>query len=341
MSLEGAMLGGYFLEESDFKKLIVQVVQENRQELLLKIGLIIEAIANKQVKIAYQEWDNIQSEIFKNPKTKMLAILNFTSSEKQSWNFMDEIETLDDKGKISITKVSTEMKQVYCSEILAKHLSKLFATVEKEEMSYDEVCYVFNRKKQEAKLEFLNAIKYGDQKYIYHPAIYGNIRGKYFNGKIADAYLNHIGKTHWSDFSSFLASGNPATIEKLKDKDVKLEENAHGGMYSFVDLLLDSLNHVAWYTGGDLIVTGPNQEVIANIQLKTSYGEGDYIGNIATKTLLKDLLVVQESIVSNSESIADDFYNMLKTSAVPEQMGTAVAESVYQLAADVLLKKII
>lgn len=335
MSQEGAMLGGYFLDESDFKSLIVDVVKQNRSQLINKIDLILEAIANKQVKIAYQEWDKIQTEIFLNPSTKMLAILNFTNKEKQSWNFMDEIETLDDKGKISITKVSSDMKQVYCSDILAQHLSKLFTTVEKEEMSYEEVCYVFDRKKQEAKLEFLNAIKYGDKRYVYHPAIYGNIKGKYFNGKIADAYLNHIGKTHWGDFSTFLHTGNPSSLEHLRQSNVKSEENSTG-IYNFVNLLLDSLNHVAWYTGGDLIVTGPSGEVIANIQLKTSYGEGDYIGNIATKTLLKDLLKVRESIISNSETMAQDFFDMLKTSAVPEKIGTTAAESIYDLAKEAL-----
>lgn len=329
MSREGAMLGGYFLQESDFKKLITEVIAENKEDIIARIQSILGHIGNNDIKLAYHEWDLFQTEVFKNPTTQLLAILNFRSKEKQTWEFMDEEATLSKSGNMSMTRVDEKMKQVYSSDILAEHLSGLFSTVGREEMTLDEINHAFNDQKVNAKKTFLNDIKYGDKKYIYKPAIYGNIRDTYYRGKIADAYLQHVGKTHWDDFSKFLDSGNTSSIEHFRKTSVKKEEDKYG-KFAFVDMLIESNNATAWYTGGDLIVTGKDGRVIANIQLKTSWGSGENIGNIAKESLKKALLKLEGDLLSGSENTANDFYETLKTSTATEGLGTAAIDAIYK-----------
>lgn len=329
MSREGAMLGGYFLQESDFKKLITEVIAENKEDIISRIQSILGHIGNNDIRLAYHEWDLFQTEVFKNPTTQLLAILNFRSREKQTWEFMDEEATLSKSGNMSMTRVDEKMKQVYSSDILAEHLSGLFLTVGREEMTLDEINHAFNDQKVNAKKTFLNDIKYGDKKYIYKPAIYGNIRDTYYRGKVADAYLQHVGKTHWDDFSKFLDSGNTSSIEHFRKTSVKKEEDKYG-KFAFVDMLIESNNATAWYTGGDLIVTGKDGRVIANIQLKTSWGSGENIGNIAKESLKKALLKLEGDLLSGSESTANDFYETLKTSTATEGLGTAAIDAIYK-----------
>lgn len=331
MSREGAMLGGYFLEESDFKKAITELIKENHDEILSRIQNIRMHIANKDIRMAYKEWDLFQTEVFKNPTTQLLAILNFSNKEKQTWEFVDEVDTLSKGGNMSMTRVDENMKQVYSSDILAEHLSGLFSTIGTQQMTPDEINHAFNDQKVNAKKTFLNDIKYGDKKYIYKPAIYGNIKATYYRGKVADAYLQHVGKTHWDDFSRFLDSGNTASIEHFRKTSVKKEEDKYG-RFAFVDMLIESNNATAWYTGGDLIVTGKDGRVIANIQLKTSWGSGDNIGNIAKASLDKALAKLEQDLLLNSQDTAADFYETLKTSTATESLGTGAEQSIYKMA---------
>lgn len=331
MSREGAMLGGYFLQEADFKKAVTELIAQDKDGILTRIQSIRKHIANKDIKMAYHEWDLFQTEVFKNPTTQLLAILNFSNKEKQTWEFLDEEATLSKGGNMSMTRVDEHMKQVYSSDILAEHLSGLFSTVGTEAMTLDEINHAFNDQKVNAKKTFLNEIKYGDKKYIYKPAIYGNIKATYYRGKVADAYLQHVGKTHWDDFAKFLDSGNTSTIEHFRNTSVKKEEDKYG-KFAFVDMLIESNNATAWYTGGDLIVTGKDGRVIANIQLKTSWGSGENIGNIAKASLDKALAKLEQDLLSNSENTASDFYETLKTSTATEALGAAAAESIYDFA---------
>ena len=101
-------------------------------------------------------------------------------------------------------------------------------------------------------------------------------------------------------------------------------------------MLIESNNATAWYTGGDLIVTGPDGRVIANIQLKTSWGSGENIGNIAKASLDKALLKLETDLRTGNSNIANDFYETLKTSTASEALGEAAANAVYDLAKESL-----
>jgi hypothetical protein len=164
-------------------------------------------------------------------------------------------------------------------------------------MEDDEIHYLYGLNKSEIYKQ-LNPIKYGDGVYTYKTAVYGNVFGKYLNGKIADAYLNHIGATHWEYLNNFSQRGELPNGDHLLNSSVKQEERAIHNL-NFIRLLMASTNRTAWYTGGDLIVTNSAGQVVANIQLKTSSGAGAWIGNIRTATLKNQILLIKTTLLSD------------------------------------------
>lgn len=330
MSYEGAMLGGYLLPQDTFIKLMTEMLDSNENIIELYLNNTLKYIDSGQVKDAYNEWNRFQVEVLKNPTVSLLAILNFRSSKNQTWTFIDDEANAiaNQQGALNIQAIGKELKREYNSQIFTKHLSNLFKSVAGR-MEQDEVNYMWGLESSDVKKR-LNPIKHGDGLYTYKAAVYGSIAGRFYNGKIADAYLNHIGATHWEYLNNFSKTGY-LPPEDLMHASVKQEERAVHNL-NFIKLLMASMNRTAWYTGGDLIVTNAQGEVVANIQLKTSGGEGSWIGNIRTSKLRNEILLLKQSLSSNHQETAGKFYNALKTSSVGEELGDAVIEEAYNFA---------
>jgi hypothetical protein len=130
-------------------------------------------------------------------------------------------------------------------------------------METDEVLYLYDLNRSDL-YQRLNPVKNTKGTYLYKNIIYGDISGRFYNGKIADAFLNHIGATHWEILNSFSQSGQLIDADHLLHSSVKAEERAIHKL-NFVHLLMASTNRTAWYTGGDLIVTNTEGKVVANI----------------------------------------------------------------------------
>ncbi len=324
------MLGGYLLPEKEFIQLMTEMLDANEQIINSYLNNVLNYINNGQVKDAYHEWNKFQVEILKNPTTSLLAILNFRSSKDQTWTFVDDEENAisNQTGALNIESIEQGLKREYNSQVFTKHLSNLFKSVNGE-MEADEINYMWGLESSDIKKR-LNPIKYGDGLYTYKTAVYGSIAGRFYNGKIADAFLNHIGATHYEYLNSFSQQGF-LPPEDLLHSSVKDEERASHHL-NFVKLLIASTNRTAWYTGGDLIVTNSAGQVVANVQLKTSGGSGSWIGNIRTASLKSQILKIQETLLSNHQKTAENFYTSLKTSSVGEQLGDAVIEEAYNLA---------
>lgn len=330
MSYEGAMLGGYLLPQDAFIKLMAEMLDSNENIIELYLNNTLKYIDSGQIKDAYNEWNKFQIEVLKNPTVSLLAILNFRSSKNQTWTFIDDEANAiaNQQGALNIQTIEKELKREYNSQVFTKHLSNLFKSVT-ERMEQDEVNYMWGLESSDIKKR-LNPIKYGDGLYTYKAAVYGSIAGRFYNGKIADAYLNHIGATHWEYLNNFSKTGY-LPPEDLMYESVKQEERAIHNL-NFIKLLIASTNRTAWYTGGDLIVTNGQGEVIANVQLKTSGGEGSWIGNIRTSKLRSKILDLKQSLSLDHQETARKFYDTLKTSSVGEKLGDAVIEEAYNLA---------
>lgn len=331
MSYEGAMLGGYLLPKQEFISLMKELLQVKDKAIEIALDNTLKFIDAGQVKMAYSEWNKFQTELLMNPTTSLLAILNFYSSQNQAWTFVDDEENAiaNKSGALNIEKIDQDLKREYNSQILTKHLSNMFNDVSGR-MEDDEVHYLYGLNKSEIYKQ-LNPIKYGDGVYTYKTAVYGNVFGKYLNGKIADAYLNHIGATHWEYLNNFSQRGVLPDGDHLLNSSVKQEERAIHNL-NFIRLLMASTNRTAWYTGGDLIVTNSVGQVVANIQLKTSSGTGAWIGNIRTATLKNQILLIKTTLLNDHQTTAQNFYEMLKTSSVGESLGDAVIKEAYSLA---------
>lgn len=324
------MLGGYLLPEKEFVQLMTEMLDAKEQNINLYLNNVLNYINRGQVKDAYHEWNKFQVELLKNPTTSLLAILNFRSSKDQTWTFVDDEENaiLNQTGALNIESIEQGLKREYNSQVFTKHLSNLFRSVNGE-METDEINYMWGLESSDIKKR-LNPIKYGDGLYTYKVAVYGSIAGRFYNGKIADAFLNHIGATHWEYLNSFSQKGF-LPPDDLLHSSVKDEERAIHHL-NFVKLLIASTNRTSWYTGGDLIVTNSSGQVVANVQLKTSGGSGSWIGNIRTASLKSQIVKIQETLFSDHQKTAQSFYTSLKTSSVGEQLGDAVIEEAYYLA---------
>ena len=120
--VQGAMLGGSFLPREEFINLMKQMLMSNALEITSRLTKI-QQIANTDPRGAYLLWESFSTEILGNPKTKMLAILNFMgqNSTPQTWTLTDEAETIGPDGKISIGREGSELKQIYYSQKLTQH----------------------------------------------------------------------------------------------------------------------------------------------------------------------------------------------------------------------------
>lgn len=330
MSYEGAMLGGYLLPEKEFITLMEELLDAKDKEIEMYLNNTLNFIDMRQIKNAYAEWNKFQTKLLFNPTTSLLAILNFYSSSNQSWTFVDDEENaiLNKSGALSIEKIGEDLKREYNSQILTQHLSNMFTEVYGQ-MEEDEIHYLYGLKRSEI-YQQLNPIKYGNGVYTYKVAVYGNVFDRYLHGKIADAYLNHIGSTHWEMLNNFSQEGAILDGDHLLRTGVKQEERAIHNL-NFIKLLMASTNRTAWYTGGDLIVTNGSGQVVANIQLKTSAGTGAWIGNIRTATLKQQIELIRSTLLLDHKTTAHNFYTMLKTSSVGESLGDAVIEEAYKM----------
>ena len=345
---EGAMIGGYLLPEEDFKKVIIQLLQVQKADILNGFDRVLTAISMNDAHKAYEEWDKIQTTIFRNPKTSLLAILNFRNGIKnpQEWvHISDEISAImsdqDKNGRINIQQakeIGGALREQINSNTLAKHLGNLFKTITSDNVEYtEESDYLFDifagdegsairtRLANERNLAS-DAVK----NYTYAHIIYGkrnnSVNDFRSRGRIADAFLNHLGNIHGSLFAgdeenvfhniSKALEGDPSSV--------KDEENNANRKLGFLHLLLNSLNKTGWYTGGDLIVTNTKGQVIANIQLKTSISSGQWIGQVRTSMLGRKIEMFKSAINSGDPNIAQMFYDTLKTSGAVAEVGDAV-----------------
>ena len=167
----------------------------------------------------------------------------------------------------------------------------------------------------------------------------------YFNGKVADAFVNHLGGVHPDIFtknglfySDFLDDKSLASLEHLDtDEGVRQEELSHGNSLSFMHLLVAAMNNIGWYTGGDLILTDSKGKIIANIQLKTSSKSGETIGAVRTAALKTIIQRILADFDKDYQETAEKFYEALATSAQISDVDNFIEKDIYELARQSLL----
>lgn len=345
MAYEGAMLGGFFLPEQEFKKVFVLFYKEKRLSLLSRLNLVIKAIEESDGQKAYENWEKLQTELFKNPKIELLVALNFKGASQDTpidWVFSEYENKLvgkainDDEltsilGKLK--KLTNRQKETRNSYELDRHVKEFLEGINTINVEYngtedDEFQYILNRGAEKGALKawkntrkrLLEQVNSEQADYTYASVVYGGKNKASENGKPNDAFINHLGKMH------ALAERD---LDKLFSEPFYLsviEEEKNLNRFGFIDLLVDSTNTTRWYTGGDVITVDKYGKIKTNIQLKTSTGTGDNdIGKIKFKELYNKITQIRDFVKDDRpDRVAELFYKMMKTSTVSTELSASI-----------------
>lgn len=319
--MQGAMIGGFLLPEKEFKDIVKQLFLNIDYVKYLEniIDRALKNIHSKNIRAAYKNIEEFETEIFKNPSVSIMLITNLNSDKgqyKQAQN-KNEKNVIRKSGKISYSQtIKNNLLNEEITSILSEHLLNLIKMIDTTELSDEQINNLFKLYKFQNKE---NKRIMGSQAYYSRnlkEIIYGD--NPQYKGQIADAFLNHLGNMHKELFSGRIENMTPFL------QTVMEEEGAN-----FYQLLIDSTNNTPQYTGGDLILLNSNGEVIANIQLKTIINEkSSTIGKITSKTLEANLLKLKELIQSDNildaDIFADKLYNMFATSGIIDNVNDEI-----------------
>lgn len=349
----GAMIGGYFLPEKEFKEVASLLLKQKKSFFIMELENALAFCHMEDPYNVYKSWNNFQTEFLKNEKTEMLAIINFYNDIdgiNQQWVYMeDEENAIKKDGIIDISSADAQVKSIYTSDALFEHLAGMRASIQGS-MNKDESIYLWdlfgkknkksnkNNKGNSQILEQLNIAKH-EGIYTYKDIFWGKATEFKYRGQVSDAFVNHLGGPagHWHLIKGFLTGQiNALQLIQLKSNNVREEEMTKGGNLAFIDLLLDSLNTTGWQTGGDLIVTDNTGKVISNIQVKTSIKEGKRIGRISYSKLEKNIEKMIKTITNNDNEFIEMFFENLKTSSASKSLDEETVKMAKQLAIEVL-----
>ena len=323
----GAMIGGSFLPEKEFKEIIKELFDSSDNVLKIRniLNTIIKYSDNPQ--IIYNNIEKLETEIFKNPATSLLLIANLDDPlGHYTWSYNYKESKLLDKGYLKYTKMLKKdiLAQKY-SQFLSEHLLDLINYIEHTKLKNDEIDdYFAHYSFKSAKIKSELGKKVHDNGGSLLNAVYG--MNPTYKGQIADAFLNHLGNKH---NELFLEKG--IEIEKITPfkKSVKEEEGSH-----FLQLLLDSTNSTGWQTGGDLILVSNNQ-VVANIQLKTILNENGQGQKIKTDNIVKQVQklrdFIDKDLVYNKDKFADIMWDFLNTSAIFDKISKTMTDDAVKI----------
>ena len=338
--LEGAMIGGVLIPEEEFKTVLKETILNNEEYLnRLKdlIRLSINNIKGKNIRALYKNIEKIETELLKNPTVSLMVITNvgIDGAEKNFYLHENEKVFVKKSGSLMGTKLIKEkIMQKELSDILSNHLINFIKEVETYKFTKKELNEYFNENiflnyTQKKEMGKRAAKSNYNLKYI----IYGN--NPQYLGQIADAFLNHIGNMHKN---LLLTKGKEISQLQELPYSVRKEEGEN-----FFHLLVASTNSTGWWTGGDLILLGENNQVIANIQLKTKQGNtfGE-MGKITYEDLYKDLLnlqnILEQESIGNIDAFANNFYKIFKTSGITEKTEEELINHVNQKAMEAAIQ---
>ena len=139
MSREGAVLGNYLIPEEDFISLFTSILLQDKERIHNILNLVELMFSQGNIKAGVMYWEQFQTEILGNEKTKILAILNMSyENEKTEWVFSDELSALDLNGHYMSTliKANGSIQKAQQISHIANHLHKMLNTINYTHLSY-------------------------------------------------------------------------------------------------------------------------------------------------------------------------------------------------------------
>lgn len=319
MVIKGALIGSQLLPKEQFIDVFVQKLSQHYNNFKNQLKNISTLVQKNQEDYqgAYLAWEQLQTSLLGNEKVQLLAVTHFYNKDgKQEWKIYDEAQVITSSGIINLQRATKNIQSLATSQIFAKHLSGLFNSLKSEKPSKE----MLNKIRKAIQIN-----SYGKDP-VFKDAIWSMEEQKTvkYRGQVADAFLQHVGVYH----SNYLTS-NSNKILKNFSRSAFNEE----GPDSWTDRLIESKNRTGWWTGGDLILTDAQGNVIFNLQLKTSAKEGVSIGKISLVEFQKniDSLINLLDNKNSYKKIAEQFYRMVETSGVVSKVENVVKDTTQTL----------
>lgn len=317
---EGILANNDILSETEFKNFIDPILDERLlHNLNLRLNSILKFIKRGQIKEAYKEWESLQRNILQNKDYAVsLLFIENINSENKDYQFKyatKEYDILNNRGKL--THISNLMKAAYQESIqeqINEHLSEFITDISTKTISDIELIRdIFKSKYHDIKHNASEA-RWNTHDWTYKNIVYGN--NPVWQGNAADAFMNHMAHLH----VQILAGNIPAEQQNLFAQSVWNEEKDN-----IFKLLADSLNHVSWITGGDIVIKYQGQ--LFNIQLKTgqilknSSKQRRRIGGKLKTIELTNLIIALKNdiILKDKPALIHRLYTELKTSGWVEE----------------------
>lgn len=317
---EGILANNDILSETEFKNFIDPILDERLlHNLNLRLNSILKFIKRGQIKEAYKEWESLQRNILQNKDYAVsLLFIENINSENKDYQFKyttKEYDILNNRGKL--THISNLMKAAYQESIqeqINEHLSEFITDISTKTISDIELIRdIFKSKYHDIKHNASEA-RWNTHDWTYKNIVYGN--NPVWQGNAADAFMNHMAHLH----VQILAENIPAEQQNLFAQSVWNEEKDN-----IFKLLADSLNHVSWITGGDIVIKYQGQ--LFNIQLKTgqilknSSKQRRQIGGKLKTIELTNLIIALKNdiILKDKPALIHRLYTELKTSGWVEE----------------------
>lgn len=360
--MEGILFGGFFLTKDEFITLFKEFLQsEIGEKFLLDVRRLEQDIGKKTKQEVFTEWERLQTDYFKNPNVKLLVGVKLHDSTAKGfeWSSIIDESAAIAQGSISLStsavrdallELNASEKALLIDKLLKQHYQSLITSLGEtppEDQDRWALCNYYKSKDNETLRKFSKKINFTkpvgflrkilegeyEEHLFDHISLWQSVYGKMVNaeGKVADAYMNHMGAKHTLLFNIMSKDVTEVSLDEINKtfngKSVKEEEGSN-----FVQLLLDSLNTTPWIAGGDIVIYGHNRKIIHNIQLKTTKFKAQGF-HIRLNKLNNVLNLFNAELNHSYDYIAEQMFEKMKADASPASnlLETTVENNIYDL----------
>lgn len=263
------------------------------------------------------KWKKFQEVVLLNKKSLEL-IVAYRGTKNQSaeistileQNMAEQIRGkewgIDTAGEAVSSAMETALKAQEVQNFLNLHLNG-FLTQLGQSISKEEAHYLYRYYKSKL-VSYYSEKNHHLTGATWAQAFYGSTSKKtgkinlnrYYRGQglgqAYDAFMNHMANYERGIYNYLKTSGmEQINLNSINKDTISVYEQEGGIKGHFPQLLIDSKNHIGWYTGGDIIIVDPKtMQVVYNIQLKTTGKK--------TKSLFKERIQSLRIVINSLKS---------------------------------------
>ena len=320
---EGILANNDIMTYDEFYSFMQPILNEELiKKILIRFQRIRALLQRNEIKKAYNMWENFQRDILNNKSYNVsLLFIENIDTEASNYKFKyasKEYNVLSNRGRLTRMKqLSEELFKASIEEQIAEHLQEFLGDVATKRLSWELIQQAFSLNNHDVNTNATDA-RWHTGDWTYKNILYGS--NPAWQGNAADAFMNHMAHLH----AQILAA-------QISDENIQLFTTSvfNEEKDNIFQLLYNSKNTTAWYTGGDIILKFGGQ--IYNIQLKTGQQTntrrrriGGKIAKISLINFINDIEYDLKNV--NIDEIIKKLYNELQTSGYIELTNKAANE---------------